>query len=95
MTARSDAARRASVSLQQRDEAARSRLGVERRNLAAAADAVQRERDNLVAAARATRQALSDRVVVAFRLQLAEELRSLGSAASWARGTGARPALSS
>jgi hypothetical protein len=51
---------------------------------------VQRERDNLFSAARATRQAFSDRVVFAFRLQLAEELRSLGSAASMFRG-GAKP----
>lgn len=61
----------------EQDEAKR-RLDDERRKLLDAATAVRRERDNLVKQARTTRQALSDRVVVAFKLQLVHEVMSLG-----------------
>jgi len=61
------------------EEAARKRLEDERKKLLDAATAVRRERDRLVAAARSTRQALSDRVIVAVKLQLAQELSSLAS----------------
>mmetsp|Transcript_21397 Transcript_21397/g.67123 ORF Transcript_21397/g.67123 Transcript_21397/m.67123 type:complete len:788 (-) Transcript_21397:199-2562(-) len=68
--------------LHSRELQTRKRLEDERRKLLEAALAVRRERDKLVAAARSTRQAFSDRLVVAFKLQLAQELQSLGAVLS-------------
>lgn len=68
-----------SAGLQDRETETKRRLDAERRKLLEAAGAVRRERDKLVAAARSTQQALSDRFLVAFKVQLAEELHSLGT----------------
>lgn len=79
-----------SSALRSRDLESRRRLEDEKRKLFEAATAVRRERDRFVAAAMSTRQAFSDRVVVAFKLQLAEELQSLGGVVSGSSSDTAR-----
>lgn len=79
-----------SNALRSRDLESRQRLEDEKRKLFDAATAVRRERDRFVAAAMSTRQAFSDRVVVAFKLQLAEELQSLGGVVSGSSSDTAR-----